>query len=95
MKPDKRYQIKVTGKVQGVWFRKYTKDKADELGLKGFVKNLPDGSVYTEVEGIDEKSIREFLEWLHTGSPLSRVDTVKIVSEDKPAGFTGFDIDRS
>jgi acylphosphatase len=45
------YQITVSGKVQGVWFRKSTQDKARELGLRGFVRNQPDGSVYIEASG--------------------------------------------
>ena len=44
------YKILVKGRVQGVWFRKYTKDKADSLNLSGFARNELDGSVYIEVE---------------------------------------------
>jgi acylphosphatase len=47
----KHWNIKVTGKVQGVFFRASTKAVADQLGVKGFVKNLSDGSVYIEAAG--------------------------------------------
>ena len=53
------HQIIVTGKVQGVWFRDSTLKKAHELGVKGFVKNQPDGSVYIEAEGTPS-AIKEF-----------------------------------
>jgi len=90
----KHYKIKVTGKVQGVWFRKYTMDKALELGLKGFVMNQPDGSVYMEVEAHDKNKLQEFMKWLHTGSPLSKVDRVEILEEKNCEGYTGFEIRR-
>lgn len=69
------YDIHVSGKVQGVWFRKYTKIEADKLGLKGFVRNNPDGKVYIEAEG-EETLMLEFVGWLHKGAPLSKVKNV-------------------
>jgi acylphosphatase len=73
--PDMRYAIQVKGKVQGVYFRKYTQWKAEELGLTGFVRNMPDGTVYIEAQGEEEKV--ELLEkWCHLGSPLSKVESV-------------------
>ncbi len=84
-------KIKVTGKVQGVWFRKYTKDKAVEMGIKGFVQNKPDGSVYVEAEA-EEQTIRNFLKWLETGSPLSDVDEVIPMAQTKCSGFKSFEI---
>jgi len=88
------YNIKVIGKVQGVWFRKYTKDKADELGLKGAVQNQPDGSVYIEVEASSAEKLKQFTEWLYEGSPLSKVDEVEIISDGKCFGFKDFVIKR-
>ena len=46
--------IQVKGKVQGVWFRAFTKEKAEELGLTGWVQNQPEGSVYLKVKGKKE-----------------------------------------
>lgn len=69
------YNIVVRGKVHGVWFRKYTKDKADELGIMGFVKNDLEKTVYIEAEGSVEV-LSKFVEWLYKGSPLSKVSEV-------------------
>ena len=90
----KHLNIKVTGKVQGVWFRKYTKDQADVLQLNGTVQNMPDGSVYVEVESTDDSRLNRFLEWLQTGSPLSRVDDVVQQQGEKCVGYKGFEIIR-
>ena len=77
----KNISIRVTGRVQGVWFRKYTADKANELGLYGFVKNLPDGSVYIEVSG-PSRVVDELETWCWTGSPLSSVQKVEVTECD-------------
>ena len=90
----KHLNIKVTGKVQGVWFRKYTKDQADALQLNGTVQNMPDDSVYIEVESDDEIRLNKFLQWLQTGSPLSRVDNIATDQSDKCTGFKSFEIIR-
>ncbi len=71
------YDICVKGKVQGVWFRKYTKDRADLLGLKGIVKNNEFGNVSIKVEG-EKEVVDNFLEWLYKGSPLSKVKEVQL-----------------
>ena len=52
----KTLKITITGTVQGVFFRTFIKEKADELGLKGFVRNLDDGRVEVVVEGRDENA---------------------------------------
>jgi acylphosphatase len=71
----KRYQIRVIGKVQGVYFRFFTQRKAKELGLSGWVKNDPDLSVLIEVQGTQEK-IEKFKSWCYKGSPFSKVKEV-------------------
>ncbi|MFX1243935.1 MAG: acylphosphatase [Promethearchaeota archaeon] len=68
----------VQGHVQGVFFRAYTRDKANELNLAGWVRNNPDGTVECQVQGI-EISIDEFIQFLHQGSPSSQVDDVTII----------------
>jgi acylphosphatase len=85
-------KIKVTGKVQGVWFRVNTKDKADELGLSGYVQNKPDNSVFIEVSG-DEELINEFLHWVKKGPELARVNDI-IVEENNKEYNSGFEIRR-
>lgn len=78
----KNLSIQVIGRVQGVWFRKFTKDKASSLGLKGFVKNQVDGSVYIEASGPDDK-MDYFAEWCWEGSPLSHVEEVIVTETNK------------
>lgn len=88
----RHYNITVSGRVQGVWFRKYTCDKADELGITGFVENKPDGTVYVEAEG-REGDLKKFIEWLHRGSPRSEVQQVA-VAEGEPKNYRTFTINR-
>ncbi|RZK40460.1 MAG: acylphosphatase [Pedobacter sp.] len=75
----KHINIQVTGKVQGVFFRASTKAVADQMGIKGFVKNQKDGSVYIEAEG-DETTLSMFLAWCEEGPDKSVVENV--VAED-------------
>ena len=86
----KRYKIRVSGKVQGVWFRKNTMMKALEFGVLGYVQNLSDGSVYIDAEG-SEKEVQQLIAWCLKGTERSRVDRVD-VDEDEPAGYVGFEI---
>lgn len=86
----KNYRIKVTGRVQGVWFRKYTKEAALRYNLTGLVRNENDGSVYVEAEG-EEEDLEVFIQWLYAGSPLSKVKEVKW-EEGSLQHFNRFDI---
>ena len=70
-------QIKVLGKVQGVWFRDSTLKKAKALGIKGFVKNQADGSVYIEAEGTPP-AMKNFIDWCHEGPTFAKVESVEI-----------------
>ena len=65
--------FKITGKVQGVWFRAYSRDSALSLNIDGWVKNDPDGSVFGEAVG-SEKNIEQFIHILRKGSPNSKVE---------------------
>lgn len=86
----KHLSIKVSGRVQGVFFRASAKQKALSLGLTGFAQNLPDGSVHLEVEG-EEDSLREFLSWCHKGPLLARVDHLEFEFSDHLKGFSSFE----
>jgi acylphosphatase len=68
--------ITVKGKVQGVFFRGATKAVADQLGVKGFIKNEPNGDVFIEAEG-DKLSLGMFLEWCHEGPEHANVNLVE------------------
>jgi acylphosphatase len=77
----KTVSIFVTGKVQGVWYRKYTVDKATELGITGYVKNRPDNSVYILATGTREQ-LDALAQWCYTGSPKSNVEHVEVKEEE-------------
>jgi acylphosphatase len=82
----------VSGRVQGVGFRWFAERTARELGLQGWVRNLPDGSVETLVEGPDDALARYF-DRLRRGPAGSRVEA--LVEEDRPPqGLSTFDITR-
>lgn len=68
-------QIKVIGKVQGVFFRKSTLEKATELGIMGWVRNEPDGSVLVEIEG-PQQALFLMESWLKTGPARAKVETL-------------------
>lgn len=82
-------KIRVTGIVQGVSFRSHAKRQADKLGLHGFARNEPDGSVYMEAEGPTDE-LHEFLEWCKQGSPAAQVESVESTVYE-PTGHQGFD----
>ncbi len=84
----KHVSIAVKGKVQGVFFRASTKEKAIEIGIRGFVKNESDGSVFIEAEG-NGSQLSEFIAWCKQGSRLAKVEHC-LVEEGIIKGFTGF-----
>lgn len=86
----KRYRFTVTGRVQGVAFRYTTRDEATVLGLSGWVRNRPDGSVEGEFQGHDAACAKMLL-WLEKGPPAARVErlaTSEIPPLDQNAGFS-------
>ncbi len=86
----KAYIIQVYGRVQGVGFRYYTRKKAVELGINGFVRNMRDGSVYIEAE-CDGDMLELFVDWCRQGPEWSRVEKVSV--QEKPVeGSSGFTI---
>ena len=85
-------KAKIYGKVQGVWFRKYTFNFARDIGLVGMVKNLGDGTVLVNASGLD-KNIEQFKDYLGNGSPNSRVDKIDYSWEDSSIEYLTFDIE--
>jgi len=84
----------ISGRVQGVGFRFATRGKALSLGLKGWVRNLPNGGVEVLAEG-DGGSIEALFEWLRQGPPGSRVDEVEVLARgETSAQHKDFDIRR-
>ena len=86
----KHLSIHVSGKVQGVFFRASTKEKAEALGIKGTVRNNADGSVAIEAEGEDEQ-LEQFLSWCRRGPKLAHVDRCD-VKEDTLKHYKNFSI---
>lgn len=85
-----RRHVTVLGRVQGVGFRWATGARATDLGITGYVRNLPDGSVEVEAQGSPEQ-VDAMLEWLRAGPPFARVEGMD-VSERELVRETGFDI---
>ena len=89
----KHLSIHVSGKVQGVFFRASTKEKAEEFNIKGNVRNNTDGSVSIEAEG-EEENLEKFVEWCKRGPKFAQVDRCE-VNETGIRNFKSFTIERS
>jgi acylphosphatase len=86
----KHLDITVQGKVQGVFYRASTKAVADQLGVKGCVKNMPDGDVFIEAEA--ESTLMDmFLEWCHEGPERARVTAVE-TQEGEIKNYRNFEV---
>ncbi|MGB9635948.1 MAG: acylphosphatase [Thermoplasmata archaeon] len=87
-----RAYVRFTGLVQGVNFRYYTKIRARELGLTGYVKNEMDGSVTAVFEGPKEK-VMECIQWCEKHQPHAEVESCEIKWEDiEEKRYTSFEI---
>lgn len=85
---DIAMSVRVMGRVQGVWFRGWTRDTAEALGLSGWVRNAPDGSVEALIAG-PENRVHEMLRRMEQGPPAARVvavETETTAAPDQP-GF--------
>lgn len=87
------YSITIHGKVQNVGFRKATKEKAKELGIKGEARNEPDGTVFIEAEGTPEQ-LQKFVAWCKEGPAKADVENVEVKKTSEIKNYTEFDIDR-
>lgn len=83
----------VKGRVQGVFYRVFVKDHADSMGLKGWVRNLPDGNVEAVIEG-EENAFHALIEKCRIGPPLARVENVDFIEEPFKGEFARFTIER-
>jgi acylphosphatase len=85
-----RAHVRVRGRVQGVFFRAETRERARSLGVGGWVRNAPDGSVEAALEG-DRDRVESLVRWLGRGPSLAEVEDVDVTWED-PHGETGFSV---
>jgi acylphosphatase len=88
----RHFKITVSGKVQGVFYRSSAKEKADEWGIRGFVRNEKNGDVYIEAEAAEEV-LYKFIKWCNQGPTRATVEKI----DAKPGelrGFTQFEIQR-
>ncbi len=82
--------MRVTGRVQGVSFRWYTQEQARRLGVAGWVRNEPDGSVLLHAEG-DDEAVDALVAWCHDGPATARVEHVA-VRDAQVGGAGGFEV---
>lgn len=85
-----RVRVLVRGRVQGVWFRESTRERAEALGVDGWVRNLPGGEVEAEFEG-EREAVDAAIAFVRVGPELARVDDVE-VEERSPEGARGFTV---
>jgi len=90
-KKERHVNIQVFGNVQGVFFRRSVKQKAETLGLNGFVRNEPDGTVYMEAESQEDK-LKNLINWLEKSPEPAEVTGVETEYSDQTRGFYGFEI---
>ncbi len=88
---QQRAHVYVSGDVQGVFFRDSTREKAEQLGLSGWVKNLPDGRVEALFEGPPDK-VREMVQWCEQGPPHAAVQDVDVDFDAAQEDLSGFEV---
>lgn len=87
----KRLSARITGRVQGVGFRHFTRTQADRLDLSGWVRNEPDGSVRLEAEGATD-ALDALLDAVRDGPRAARVDDVEVEWAPPTDDFDGFGV---
>jgi acylphosphatase len=85
----KQIHLRVSGRVQGVYFRASARDHARQLGLKGWVQNCPDGSVEALAKG-EQNQLQQFITWCHSGPPGALVTDVAVEWQKASTEFVNF-----
>jgi acylphosphatase len=86
-----RVRLIIEGRVQGVFFRESTRKQAVRIGVFGWVRNRPEGTVEVVAEG-QEEMVRKLVEWCHQGPPAARVTRVRETQELFEGEFSDFDV---
>ena len=82
--------LSITGRVQGVFYRAWTREQAERLGVTGWVRNCPDGQVEAHVEG-DQAAVEQMIERLRDGPPAANVENLRVWDADT-FDFDGFEV---
>ena len=90
-KDHERAHVYISGDVQGVFFRDSARQKAQQLGLSGWVKNLPDGRVEALFEGPSQE-VREMVRWCEQGPPHAAVENVEVNLDTAREDVSGFEV---
>ncbi|MDQ3022807.1 MAG: acylphosphatase [bacterium] len=85
------YSVRVTGRVQGVGYRDFTRAAAQQLRVSGWVRNDPDGSVHAVAQSSQQRLVDCLIERMREGPPGSRVDTVQLVQTETGEIFESFE----
>ncbi|MDD3497910.1 MAG: acylphosphatase [Candidatus Moranbacteria bacterium] len=88
----KHLDIKIFGRVQGVFFRISARKKAEKLGISGYVKNMEDKTVKIEAEG-EEENLKNFLDWCRKGPLMAKVSRLDHEESEDIKGYKGFEIE--
>jgi len=91
---SRRVSLRIRGRVQGVFYRESARTEALRLGLTGWVRNLPDGSVEAVAEGPPE-ALEAFISWSQRGPPQARVSDVERADAAALGEFLTFIVERS
>lgn len=86
-----QYEINVSGRVQGVGYRYFAQQKANEMGITGWVKNAFDGSVLIVAQGI-EAELKTFIDYLYIGPTRSRIDRITVIKVKLITVFDKFSV---
>lgn len=86
-----RVRTVITGKVQGVYFRLATLEEAEARGVKGWIRNRPDGAVEAVFEG-NRQAVEDLLNWCREGPPRARVSNVTVDWEAPTGKYVRFEI---
>ena len=87
----KKVRAIVSGRVQGVWYRAHTRAKAVELGVAGFVRNLPNGRVEIVAQG-DAALVDTLMDWARIGPPMAEVTEVRVRKMAEEEEYSSFEV---
>ena len=83
--------VLISGRVQGVWYRASTKSRAEQLGIRGWVRNTSDGKVEAIFEG-EEELVEKMINWCYQGPPNAKVEDIKITKKESTNKYDSFSI---